>query len=105
MINHAHTMRLATPQRTHDRRRREPTPTIAPVIVCVVLTGTPNNEAINSEMAEPDSAQKPSTGRKRVIFCPIVLTILHPPESVPSAIEPWHKRTTESGTINAPCAT
>ncbi len=34
-------MRVATPQRTADRRCVVPTPTIAPVIVCVVLTGIP----------------------------------------------------------------
>ena len=97
-------MRLATLQRTQERRRREPMPTIAPVMVCVVLTGTPNTEAINREIEEADSAQKPSTGRRRVIFWPIVLTIFHPPESVPSAIAPWQSNTTESGTINWPCA-
>jgi hypothetical protein len=37
----AHTICPATPHRTADRRRVEPTPTIAPVIACVVLTGTP----------------------------------------------------------------
>ena len=37
----AHTICLATPQRTAERREVEPTPTIAPVIVCVVLTGMP----------------------------------------------------------------
>jgi hypothetical protein len=35
---HAHTIWPATPQRTADRRRTAPTPTIAPVIACVVLT-------------------------------------------------------------------
>jgi hypothetical protein len=39
--DHAQTMRPATPQRTADRRRIEPTPMIAPVMVCVVLTGMP----------------------------------------------------------------
>src|SRR5689334_20216277 len=37
----AQTMRLATPQRTAERRVVDPTPTIAPVMVCVVLTGMP----------------------------------------------------------------
>ena len=37
----AQTICLATPQRTAERREVEPTPTIAPVIVCVVLTGMP----------------------------------------------------------------
>ncbi len=38
---HAHTIWPATPQRTADSRRVDPTPTIAPVIAWVVLTGTP----------------------------------------------------------------
>jgi hypothetical protein len=37
----AQTIRLATPQRTAERRVVDPTPTIAPVMVCVVLTGMP----------------------------------------------------------------
>ena len=37
----AHTIRPATPQRTADSRLIDPTPMMAPVIVCVVLTGTP----------------------------------------------------------------
>ena len=37
----AHTTRDATPHRTADSRRVAPTPTIAPVIVCVVETGMP----------------------------------------------------------------
>ena len=39
--NQAQTIRPATPQRTADIRRIEPTPTIAPVIVWVVETGMP----------------------------------------------------------------
>src|SRR5258706_90164 len=38
---HAQTIRPATPQRTADALVTEPTPTIAPVMVCVVETGTP----------------------------------------------------------------
>src|SRR4029453_19393065 len=41
----AQTMRPATPQRTADRRRVAPTPTIAPVMVWVVETGTPRKVA------------------------------------------------------------
>src|SRR4051812_22564707 len=37
----AQTICLATPHRTAERREVEPTPTIAPVMVCVVLTGMP----------------------------------------------------------------
>jgi hypothetical protein len=42
----AHTIWPATPQRTAVSLRREPTPMIEPVIVWVVLTGMPKNEAI-----------------------------------------------------------
>ena len=44
MVNiHAHTIRVATPQRTPDSRCVVPTPIIAPVMVWVVLTGIPAN--------------------------------------------------------------
>ena len=35
----AQTIRPATPQRTAENRWSEPTPMMAPVMVCVVLTG------------------------------------------------------------------
>src|SRR5690349_20777390 len=82
----AQTMRLATPQRTAERRFIEPTPMIAPVIVCVVLTGTPMWVAVKSEMAPAVSAAKPPTGCSLVIFEPIVWMMRQPPDSVPSAI-------------------
>ena len=51
----AQTIRPATPQRTADSRRVEPTPTIAPVMVCVVDTGMPNAVARNS-VNDPESS-------------------------------------------------
>ena len=39
---HAHTICPAMPHRTAERRRVAPTPTIAPVMVCVVLMPTPS---------------------------------------------------------------
>ena len=45
---HAHTMRPATPQRTAEAFVTEPTPTIAPVMVCVVETGMPRSVARKS---------------------------------------------------------
>ena len=42
----AQTIWPATPQRTADSRRVAPTPTIAPVIAWVVLTGTPMSVAV-----------------------------------------------------------
>ena len=65
---HAITMLPARPQRTARTRCAEPTPTMAPVIVCVVDTGIPRLEAMNNVMAPPVSAAKPPTGRSFVIF-------------------------------------
>src|SRR5947207_14163281 len=68
----AHSILPATRHLTADSRVVEPTPAIAPVIVCVVETGIPRNVAPNN-VAEPAvSAQNPPTGRSFVIFDPIV---------------------------------
>src|SRR5512146_1510021 len=83
---HAHTIRPATPQRTADIRCAEPTPTMAPVMVWVVLTGTPSAEATRMQAPPPVSAQKPPNGRSLVIRVPIVLTMRQPPAAVPSAM-------------------
>ncbi len=79
-------MLCATFQRTAETRRADPTPTIAPVIVCVVDTGIPSHVARNSVIAPPVSAQKPCMGVSRVIFEPMVCTIRQPPSNVPSAM-------------------
>ena len=76
----------ATPQRTADARRAVPTPTMAPVMVCVVDTGTPSPVARNSVIAPPVSAQQPPTGFSLVMRCPIVFTMRHPPAIVPNPI-------------------
>ncbi len=68
----AQTIRAATPQRTAETRFVEPTPTIAPVLVCVVLTGIPASAVPNSVMAPAVSAQNPPTGLSFVIRDPIV---------------------------------
>ena len=81
MVNtQAHTIRRATPQRTAESRFVAPTPIIAPVIVCVVLTGMPASAVPNSVMAPAVSAQKPPTGFSLVIFDPMVCTIRQPAE-------------------------
>lgn len=82
----AHMMLPATPHFTALARLIEPMPIIAPVMVCVVLTGTPRAVEKKSVMAAPVSAQKPSTGLSFATFCPIVLTIRQPPNIVPTAI-------------------
>ena len=63
----AQTMLPATPQRTAEALRTDPTPTMAPVMVWVVDTGTPIAVARNSVIAPPVSAQKPPTGLSLVM--------------------------------------
>lgn len=57
---------------------------IAPVMVWVVDTGTPNDDAVKSDIALAVSAANPSIGRSFTIPEPIVFTILHPPVRVPA---------------------
>src|SRR5262249_1229986 len=98
---HAQTMRPATPQRTADSRRVAPTPTIAPVIACVVDTGTPVCVAIRIDNAALVSAANPPTGCSFVIFDPIVWMMRHPPASVPRPIAVCAASTTQNGMSNA----
>ncbi len=65
---HPQTIRRVTPQRTAVARRAEPTPEIAPVMTCVVLTGTPKAVAVNMLAAAELSAQIASGGVSLVIF-------------------------------------
>src|SRR3954454_9999346 len=95
---HAHTTLRATPHRTADMRRDDPTPTMPLVIVWVVDTGIPWAEVKNSAKAAPLSAHIPPTGWRRVIFDPMVLTIRQPPVSVPRAIAVCAASTTHNGT-------
>ena len=99
MVNiQAHTIFLATPQRTAENPFTEPTPIIAPVTVCVVETGIPINVANANVVALAVSEQKPLTGFSLVIFIPMVLTIRQPPKQVPSAMTKLHATTTQRGT-------
>ena len=68
----AQTMRRATPHRTAERRWVAPTPTIAPVMVWVVLTGIPASAVEKRVIAPADSAQKPPTGLSLVMREPMV---------------------------------
>lgn len=52
----------ATPQRTAESLLVEPTPTMAPVMVCVVLTGIPATVAPMMEQAAAVSALNPPIG-------------------------------------------
>src|ERR1700754_3610793 len=98
VMTQAYTIELATFQRTAETRRAAPTPTIAPVMVWVVETGTPRKVAMNRVIAPPVSAQNPCIGVNLVMRRPMVRTIRQPPISVPSAIEAWQASTTQNGT-------
>lgn len=63
-----------------------PTHDIAPVMVCVVDTGTPSEDAVKREIALAVSAANPSRGVSFTIFDPMVFTILHHPVRVPRAM-------------------
>ena len=95
-------MLVATPQRTADTRLAAPTPTMQPVMVCVVDTGMPSQVAVNSVIEPPVSAQNPCIGVRLVIFEPMVFTMRQPPASVPSPIIAWHVITTQNGTWKLP---
>jgi len=59
---------VVTPHFTAEAPFVAPTPMIAPVMVCVVLTGMPKCVAKNKVSAPAVSAQKPSKGLSLVIF-------------------------------------
>jgi len=59
---HAQIIFPATPQRTAESLFVAPTPTIAPVMVWVVLTGIPKMDAPMMAQAAPASALKPPIG-------------------------------------------
>lgn len=79
-------MRKVMPHLTARAFLAAPTPEIAPVIVCVVDTGTQSAVAENSVIALAVSAANPSIGVSFTIFDPMVFTILHPQVIVPRAI-------------------
>jgi hypothetical protein len=88
---------LATPQRTADIRLAEPTPIIAPVMVWVVETGIPPREAPINVAAPANSAHDPPTGLSCVIRIDIVLTMRHPPTSVPNPRAALHIKIIQNG--------
>ena len=91
---------LVTPQRTADSRLVAPTPMIAPVIVCVVLTGIFRYSVRYSVKAPAVSAMTPSKGVTLVILVPIVFTIFHPPDIVPSEMAVKQENATQSSGNN-----
>src|SRR5258708_5972305 len=97
----AHTMFVATPQRTALKRWMEPTPEMAPAVTCVVETGRGNFVAGRMDSAAAVSAQKPLLGFSRVRRLPMVWMIRQPPLKVPSAIAAYADSMTHIGTRNS----
>jgi hypothetical protein len=93
-----YTIRPATPHFTAEKRLAEPTPRIAEVMACVVLTGRCSSVAEKITEAAEISAAKPLIGSILKIFVPIVLIIFQPPIEVPSAIAVAAAILTQSGT-------
>ena len=91
----------ATPQRTADKRRVEPTPRIAELIVWVVETGTPSRLAASIIVAAAVSAAKPWIGRSCTTRSPIVRMIRQPPTEVPRPMASAAKRMIQVGTCQS----
>ncbi len=86
MITQATITFPATPQRTAEARRAVPAPITQPVMVCVVETGMPSSEALNTMIEPPSEALKPWWCDSLVMRLPIVSMIFQPPAMVPAAI-------------------
>ena len=82
-----HTIFRAIPHLTAERRLVAPTPIIAVLMQCVVLTGIPKCEATSMTLAAETLAANPWTGRNVVIFNPSVRITRRPPIAVPKLIE------------------
>ena len=63
VISQAVTISSATLQRTLLMRSEEPTPMIAELTTCELLTGTPNKEAARITTAEDNCVEKLCKGR------------------------------------------
>ena len=92
---------LATFQRTAETRRAAPTPTIAPVMVCVVETG--NAEPGRHEQRDGAAGLGAEALHRRQLGDPQAHGAHDAPaaHSVPSAIEAWQVSTTQNGTENS----
>ena len=85
MVNiQAHKRLIVTPHLTAVSLRGNPVPIIAPVMVCVVLTGIPKASVAKRSVAPAESAAIASKEVSLVILVPMVFTIFQPPEIVPA---------------------
>jgi hypothetical protein len=63
VMNHAVTISSATLQRILPKRSEEPTPMIAELTTCDVLTGKPNTDAARITIPDVNCVEKLCTGR------------------------------------------
>ncbi len=63
VMNHAVTISSATLQRTLPTLSEDPTPMIAELTTCEVLTGSPKNEAVRMTTPEVNWVEKLCNGR------------------------------------------
>src|SRR5512142_3196776 len=101
VINHEVTISSATLQRTLLTRSDDPTPMIAELTTCEVLTGTPKREAPSTTIAEDNCVEKLCKGRILYIRAPSVRIMRQPPRLAPRAITAALSTTTQVGTSNA----
>src|SRR5271157_1454348 len=83
---HAHTILRAVIHLTLAACSTAPTPIIEPAITWVVLTGIPKCDVPMSTSADAELEQNPSISRILVMLVPMVLTMRHPPNTVPREI-------------------
>src|SRR5690242_1902302 len=89
----------ATPQRTAENRRVEPTPRIEEVITCVVEIGAAKAYAVVSMIPLATvCAANPPTGVSWMTRRPRVRMTRQPPEYVPRLIASAEDSTTQNGT-------
>ena len=84
-----------------------PVPTTADETTCVVLAGTPTSDETRMTLAELVLLVRPSSGRRRVMREPIVLTIVQPPSAVPNVSAAPQTSVTHTGAESEwiePCA-
>lgn len=75
-----------------------PTPTVAPVMHCVVLTGSASLVAMIIVTAAPSSMEKPRAGECRVILFPSARMMLYPYVHRPTTIPAPPKARIQRGT-------
>ena len=88
---------FTTDQFTFDNLFDAPTPIMAVVFTCVVLTGKPKIVDKNKQIELAKSAEAPWYVSNFTIFIPTVFIILYPPIEVPNVIIKEHNIISQKG--------